>query len=201
MKISSFTGGSAQTNAYLLETAGGNLLFDAPLGAARWIASLGVRVDHLVLTHQHYDHVEDAAELREGGAKVHAYAPYSAELTLEEAARTWGMPLQVRPFAVDVLVSPGPLALAGLDFAVAHVPGHAADSLIYHLPAGGVVFSGDTLFAGSIGRPDLPGGDLRQLLAGIRRHLLTLPAETRVLSGHGPETTIGREADGNPYLD
>ena len=73
--------------------------------------------------------------------------------------------------------------------------------MIYHLADERVVFSGDTLFAGSIGRSDLPGGDTRQLLEGIDRHLLTLPPETRVLSGHGPETTIGREAASNPFIE
>jgi glyoxylase-like metal-dependent hydrolase (beta-lactamase superfamily II) len=71
---------------------------------------------------------------------------------------------------------------------------------VFRLVADAVVFSGDTLFAGSIGRTDLPGGSTRQLLDGISRHLLALPPETRVLSGHGPATTIGRELDANPYL-
>ena len=93
-----------------------------------------------------------------------------------------------------------PLRLAGLDFQLAHVPGHATDAVTFYLATAGVLFSGDTLFAGSIGRTDLPGGSTQQLLAGIDRHLLTLPAETRVLSGHGPATTIGREAAQNPYL-
>jgi glyoxylase-like metal-dependent hydrolase (beta-lactamase superfamily II) len=88
-----------------------------------------------------------------------------------------------------------------LEIYVAHVPGHATDGVIFHLPADGIVFSGDTLFAASIGRTDLPGGSTRQLLDGIARHLLTLPPDTRVFSGHGPATTIGEEAAGNPFLD
>ena len=73
--------------------------------------------------------------------------------------------------------------------------------MTFHLADHGVVFPGDTLFANSIGRTDLPGGSTAQLLEGIARHLMTLPPETRVLPGHGPATTIGKEADGNPYLD
>jgi glyoxylase-like metal-dependent hydrolase (beta-lactamase superfamily II) len=80
------------------------------------------------------------------------------------------------------------------------LPGHSPDSLVFHPEGSGVVFVGDTLFAGSIGRADLPGGDLDQLLDGIARHLLVLPADTRVFPGHGPETTIGREAATNPFL-
>jgi len=201
MKSSVFTGGFAQTNGWLIETAGGNLLVDAPEGIAGWLAGKGVRIDHLLLTHQHYDHVQDAAALQAQGATVHAFAPYSEELTLVKAAREWGMPLHVDPFAVDQLITPGePLALCGLEFSVAHVPGHAGDSLTFHLRSHGLVFAGDALFQGSIGRTDLPGGDTQTLLDGIRRHLLTLDGSTRVLPGHGPETTIAAEAAGNPFL-
>lgn len=202
MKITSFTGGFVQTNGYLVETPDGNLLVDAPLGIAAWAASKGVRVDDVLLTHQHYDHVEDAAALREAGAKLHAFAPYSTELTLEAAARGWGLPIKVVPYQIDALLDvTQPLKLAGLEISVAHVPGHATDGLVFHVAKEGVVFSGDTLFSSSIGRTDLPGGNTRQLLEGIDRHLLTLPPETRVLSGHGPETTIGRELRANPYLE
>lgn len=202
MKITPFTGGFVQTNGYLVETPDGNLLVDAPAGIAAWVASKGVRVDDVLLTHQHYDHVEDAAALRAAGARLHAYAPYSTELTLEDAARAWGLPIRVAPYQIDSVIDvSSPLRLAGLEFSVRHVPGHATDGTIFHLAPAGVLFSGDTLFAGSIGRTDLPGGNTRQLLDGIDRHLLTLPDETRVLSGHGPETTIGREKRGNPYLE
>lgn len=201
MNVTPYTGGMVQTNAYLVETADGTVLVDAPLGVAAWAASRGVRIDHVLLTHQHYDHVEDAAALRETGAVLHAYSGYSRVLTLEEPARQWGMPIVVRPYEVAALIDPAvPLRLAGLEFAVAHVPGHAVDGLVFHLPTAGLVFSGDTLFAGSIGRSDLPGGDGDLLVAGIRRHLLGLPPETRVLAGHGPETTIGRELRSNPFL-
>lgn len=202
MKISLYTGGMVQTNGYLVETPNGNFLIDAPEGIAEWIAEKGVRVDDVLLTHQHYDHVMDAAALQAAGARLHAFSPYSKELTLEAAARAWGMPISVTPFQIDsLLVVDRPLAIAGLEIAMAHVPGHAADAVTFYLAEAGVVFSGDTLFAGSIGRTDLPGGSTEQLLEGIGRHLMILPSETRVLSGHGPATTIGREAAGNPYLE
>jgi glyoxylase-like metal-dependent hydrolase (beta-lactamase superfamily II) len=112
------------------------------------------------------------------------------------------MPVSVEPYQIDSLFETGqPLRLAGLEISIAHVPGHATDGVIFHLPAYGIVFSGDTLFAASIGRTDLPGGSTRQLLDGIARHLLILPPETRVLSGHGPATTIGGEMAGNPFLE
>jgi glyoxylase-like metal-dependent hydrolase (beta-lactamase superfamily II) len=202
MKITSYTGGFVQTNGYLIETTAGNLLIDAPEGVADWIIRKGVRVDDVLLTHQHYDHVTDAAAMKAGGARLHAFAPYSTELTLEAAARAWGMPISVLPYEIDGLLDmTKPLCIAGMEIQLAHVPGHATDAVIFHLAEAGVVFSGDTLFAGSIGRTDLPGGSTKQLLDGIDKHLLTLPPATRVLSGHGPETTIGAEAAGNPYLE
>ncbi len=191
-----------QTNAYLIETPDGNILIDAPEGVAEWIAEKGVRIDDVLLTHQHYDHVTDAAKMHESGAKLRALEAYSTDLTLESVARGWGMPITVTPYQIDHrLVITDPLHLAGLEISLAHVPGHSPDSVTFYLAAHGIVFSGDTLFASSIGRTDLPGGSANQLLDGITKHLLTLPPETQVLPGHGPGTTIAAEARGNPYLD
>jgi glyoxylase-like metal-dependent hydrolase (beta-lactamase superfamily II) len=202
MKISSYTGGFVQTNGYLVETPDGNFLIDAPQGIAEWATRRGVRVDDVLLTHQHYDHVEDAAALREMGARLHAFADYSTDLTLESAARGWGLPISVTPYEIDRLFDvSAPLRIAGLEISLAHIPGHATDHVIFHLADHGVVFSGDTIFAGSIGRTDLPGGSTTQLLDGIAKHLMVLPADTKVFPGHGPATTIGEEAKGNPYLD
>lgn len=201
MKLSRFTGGMAQTNGYLLETSDGNLLVDAPEGIAEWLSGKAVRVDHLLLTHQHYDHVLDAAALQRAGARIHAFAAHSPDLTLETAVRAWGLPITVEPFEVDESFDlSAPLRLGGLTFGLAHVPGHSTDSVTFHLAAWHLLFSGDTLFAGSIGRCDLPGGSMETLVAGISRHLLVLPDETRVLPGHGGESTIARERSGNPYL-
>jgi len=201
MIITPFTGGFTQTNGYLVETAAGNFLVDAPEGVAAWLEQNDKQAGDVLLTHQHYDHVVDAAALQQAGGRLHAFAPYSTELTLEAAARAWGMPIIVEPYRIDTIFDMDrPLALAGLEFTPAHVPGHSTDSVIFHLKEEKLVFSGDTLFADSIGRTDLPGGDTRQLLDGIARHLLALPPETRVLPGHGPATTIGREADQNPFL-
>ncbi|MEO8616287.1 MAG: MBL fold metallo-hydrolase [Luteolibacter sp.] len=202
MKITTYTGGFVQTNGYLVETPDGNLLIDAPEGMAEWVAQRGVRVDDVILTHQHYDHVTDAALLRAAGARLHALENYSKDLTLESAARSWGLPISVEPYQIDSRFEiEKPLKLAGLQISLAHIPGHSLDSVTFHLVGHGVVFSGDTLFAGSIGRTDLPGGSTTQLLDGIARHLMTLPPETQILPGHGPGTTIGEEAVGNPYLD
>ncbi len=202
MKITTYTGGFVQTNGYLVETPDGNFLIDAPEGIAAWVVERGVRVDDVLLTHQHYDHVTDAAKLKAAGATIHALEDYSKDLTLESIARGWGMPISVTPYQIDRrFTMDQPLLLAGLRISMAHVPGHSLDSVTFHLVDHGLVFSGDTLFAGSIGRTDLPGGSTTQLLDGIAKHLMTLPSETKVLPGHGPATNIGEESSENPYLD
>ncbi len=201
MKISCYTGGFVQTNGYLLETADGNLLIDAPDGVAAWLSDLGVRVDDVLLTHQHYDHVTDAAALQTSGARLHAFAECSKDLTLESLARGWGMPISVTAYQIDSLFDMGkPLRLAGLEIILAHIPGHSSDSITFHFPKHSIVFSGDTLFAGSIGRADLPGGNVETLLDGITRHLIVLPPQTTVFPGHGPTTSIKEEIEANPYL-
>ena len=196
-----YTGGIAETNGYFLPSDSGGILIDAPEGVAKWLAQQGLRATHLVLTHQHFDHVMDAAALQLAGAKIHAFATYDAQLTLEHVTRSWGMP-DVKTFQVDALLDPAaPLHLDGVKFSLAHVPGHSPDSLtLYHAEAG-ILFSGDTLFQQSIGRTDIPGhGNHSLLLQGIREKLLSLPADTAVYPGHGGPTTIGREIRSNPYL-
>ncbi len=201
MKISIHTGGMAQTNGYLVETQDGNFLIDAPEGVAKWIQSKGVRVDDVLLTHQHYDHVQDAAAMSALGARLHAFAPYSTELTLEDLFKQIGMQMTVAPYEVDHLFDlEAEPVFGGMRFRLAHVPGHSTDSVTLHLPEQGLLFSGDTLFAGSVGRTDLPKGSTRQLIDGITTKLLVLPEDTKVFPGHGPSTTIGEEKEGNPYL-
>ena len=200
--IASFTGGFAATNGYCVEGPEGAVLIDAPEGAAAWLRQAGIRPQVLCLTHQHYDHVMDAAAVVEwAGCPVWAHSPYSPDLTLASRVRDMGMDLELVEYGVDRLLVDGETAeVCGMEMAVRHVPGHSPDSLVFHLPGDGVVFAGDTLFAGSVGRTDLPGGSWPLLEAGIRRHLLSLDDETKVLSGHGGGTSVGAERRGNPFL-
>lgn len=203
LKISCFTGGIAQTNGYVVKTSTGNLVVDAPEGMSAWLRDRGEEVSDLLLTHQHFDHCQDAAAIqREHGARIHAFAPFSRELTLEFLMGfVSGTSFQVEAFTVDeVLEGKEQVEAGGVTWRLAHVPGHSLDSVTFYCAAERLLFGGDVLFAGSIGRTDFPGGSLEVLLDGIARHVLVLPDETRVLPGHGPETTIGEERDGNPYL-
>ena len=150
-------------NAYLIEGTDGYALVDAPEGVAAWLARTlpeGSRLAHLLITHQHFDHVQDAAAVQERfGCTVHAHSAYSTALTLEEAASGWGIP-PVPAFRVDdVLGSSTPRAdWAGLEWEIFSIPGHAPDGVAYLLKGEGCVFVGDILFAGSVGRTDFPGG-------------------------------------------
>lgn len=203
LQISCYTGGMAQTNGYLVESAKGNFIVDAPDGMADWLSRKSKKVSAILLTHLHFDHVQDAAAIKkEHGAKIYAHSPFSRELTLEFLMGfVSGTRFEVEAFEVDeLLAGRQELEVSGLTWQLAHIPGHSVDSITFYQSTEKLVFGGDVLFQGSIGRTDFPNGSLEQLLQGIERHMLTLPDDTRVLSGHGPGTTIGEERLENEYL-
>ncbi len=203
--IRKYTGGPVACNAYLIQGPEGCVAVDAPLGFADWVQAqlpAGARLTELLLTHQHFDHVQDAARLRAlTGCRICAHSAYSPDLTLEAAARAWGIEPPA-PFTVDEAFS-STLAAArwgGLDWQLYAIPGHAPDGMAYGLAAEECLFVGDILFSGSIGRTDFPGGSHAALVRGIREQLLPLEPATVVYSGHGPATSIQEELLNNPYL-
>ena len=165
------------------------------------IRAKGFRVKYIVNTHGHFDHVgankaiKDAtgAELliHEGDAHVLASAP--------QHSRAFGMiPMSSPP--ADRYLKHGDVITAGeISLKVLHTPGHSPGGIC--LLEAGMVFTGDALFAGSIGRTDLPGGDLSTLLRSIKTNLMTLPDDTKIFCGHGPASTIGNERQENPFLN
>lgn len=202
-QISTFTGGIAATNGHLLSLPGGAVLIDAPDGIAGWLKKQNLRVDVLFLTHQHFDHVLDAAQIKaEHGCQIYAFAPFSRDLTLERLyGAVTGSAFSVPEFEVDqVLESQDTLEAIGETWRLYHVPGHSPDSVCFHLEAQHLLFGGDVLFLDGVGRTDFPGGSTEQLLSGIKSKLFTLPAATRVFPGHGDDTTIGREHRDNPFF-
>jgi hydroxyacylglutathione hydrolase len=162
----------------------------------------GLTVRQIVVTHAHIDHVGGAAQLRKlTGAPVVMNQQDLGLLGMMEMQAGWlGVPTpQVAP--PDASAEDGlTIGLATLPAQVLHTPGHTPGSICLLFSNQHLLLAGDTLFAGSIGRTDLPGGDGQQILRSLRERLLVLPDATRVVPGHGPETTIGEERQSNPFL-
>ena len=199
--------GPYQANAWLAwdESRGEALLVDAGAEADRLLAELEanrVTLAAILQTHAHADHIAALPEIVAAtGAPVYLHPDaepmlHSADENLSALA---GMPVTA-PVAYVAVADVERLELLGREVRVYHTPGHAAGSVCFHLPEEGVVFTGDALFQGSIGRTDFPGGSRETLVDGIRQKLLVLPDETRVLAGHMGPTTIGRERRENPFL-
>lgn len=195
-----FTGGALETNSYLLACPEGNILIDAPEGAAEAFRDTPIAM--LLLTHAHYDHVWDAAAVaRHHGCPVMMHPITESMLADRNLLRRFGIDLEVEPVKADQpLLEGASQKLLGRSFDILEVPGHCPGSLCIHDTEANLLFGGDVLFAGGVGRWDLPGGDRDLLLSGISQKLLPLPGRTVVLPGHGPSTTIGEEKANNPYL-
>jgi len=201
----------AETNAYIVANEPGGLavLVDAPPDPARVgavVAEHGLAVAGILLTHGHIDHSGGSGALAAStGASVFVH-PDDDFLTLhpaEQLASMFGMTppgSYELPPRFESLTDGQIVDLAGLSFEVRHTPGHTPGHCCFLLAAQETLFSGDQLFAGSIGRTDLPRGSMTALMQSMADKVTVLPGDTRVLPGHGPETTIRREIETNPFL-
>lgn len=205
VRVRRLTVGVFQSNCYLIgPSPDGRLLVVDPGsdGAviARALREAGGELAAILLTHAHLDHIAGVAELRASfDAPIYLHP---ADLPLyeraEEQAAAFGLSVEAPPPPDRELGHGDRLVFGDLAMSVRHAPGHSPGGVV--LVGDGEAFVGDCVFAGSIGRTDLPGGDLRTLLSSIRAQILTLPADTVLHPGHGPQTTVRSEETSNPFL-
>ncbi|MDT7608984.1 MAG: hydroxyacylglutathione hydrolase [Pseudonocardiales bacterium] len=217
MLIAGFPAGAFQTNCFVVAAAAGEPCVvvdpgqDAVEPLAELLAEHRLNPVAVLLTHGHFDHTFSVAPVCDGHDIPAWIHPDDRDLLADplkglsaDAAAFFGGRLEMRePREVRPLDDGAVLDLAGLRLTVDHTPGHTPGSVIFSGTTGEgaeLILAGDTLFAGSIGRTDLPGGDHRLMLASLRDKLLTRDDAALVLPGHGPTTTIGRERGSNPFL-
>ncbi len=201
LSIIRYVGGMVSTNGYLLYTGEHYLAVDAPYGFFDYLKEEGITPKALLLTHQHYDHVEDAHKFEKAGIPIYSYAPYSKKLIMVDLAKKWGLDVVVKPYKVDhVLKGKDMIDIGGSSICIIHVPGHSDDSIVFYFPGKVLLFAGDTLFNSSIGRSDLPGGDGDLLIKGIAEKILVLNKGIQIFPGHGDGTYILKERLNNPFF-
>lgn len=207
-RVKVFTAGAFAENGYVVRDpeARRALIVDPGACASQqvdWIRQTGDRVDAIVLTHAHLDHVEGIPLVRA------AFPDIPILLHVADLPLYRGVPGQGAMFGIEVAPLPEPtghleegelLRCGALTFEIRRAPGHAPGHVIFVSHDLGLALTGDVIFLGGIGRTDLPGGDFHQLMASIRSEVLQLPDEMRLLTGHGPETTVGHERAHNPFL-
>jgi hydroxyacylglutathione hydrolase len=166
------------------------------------LATHGLTVKKIIITHAHIDHIAGAHRLKQLTGAPILYNQHDLPLVkmMDIQAGWLGIPTPTVSAPDDTLEDGKLIAVTGLTGTILHTPGHTEGSVCLHIPTQSLLLAGDTLFAGSVGRTDLPGGNTRKLLSSIHEHLLTLPDDTIVIPGHGSRTTIGTERDSNPFL-
>ena len=208
LEIVALTLGPAQTNAYLIADQAtqqaavidpswdGHVIL-AAASRRNW------RIGNIWLTHAHFDHLGGSAAVADGtdppppvGLHPEDYGLWR----LEGGAPLFGFHLDPGPEPTIDLLPGMVLRLGETRLEVRFAPGHTRGHVMFYCPQDGLLFCGDVIFQGSIGRTDLPGGDFETLMESVHAQVLTLPDATRLLPGHGPETTVGRERAANPFL-
>ena len=203
MEIKTFPLGPLQTNCYVLAGDTEAIIVDPggdPAAVLAYLKENGLTLTHILNTHLHFDHTYGNKALADAtGAPILCSKDDTYLLESELGmGGTMGLP------SVDTYehedIAPGEATFAGFSCTIFHTPGHSAGSLTYYFPEAKAAFVGDLIFYRSIGRTDFPGGDLEVLKTSVTENIFSLPPETLLLSGHGPETTAGDEMNHNPFF-
>jgi glyoxylase-like metal-dependent hydrolase (beta-lactamase superfamily II) len=208
LSIVSFVLGPVETNAYLVadEASGDAAVIDPAWDGHVILAEAkrrGWRIGSIWLTHAHFDHLGGSAAIADGSSPPPPVALHPEDYGLwrnQGGAPSFGLKIDPGPEPTIDLFHGQILHLGSVDIEVRHTPGHTQGHVIFYCQSDKAVFCGDVIFQGSIGRTDLPGGDYQTLMKSIHAQILSLPDEIRLLSGHGPETTVGIERVYNPFL-
>ncbi len=215
MNIKAIPQGSYQTNSYVINEDGRNdcVIIDTGLennSLSSYLSQERLRPAALLLTHGHLDHIKGVETLRKEFAEMKVYIHKDdADMLADPEANMSAYSAIYSNFTTDpadeLLEDGQKLSLAGMNFEIFHIPGHSKGGIAVYVPDENVVFTGDCLFAGSIGRTDFPGCQearcRQQLIDGIKEKLLPLDENTRLFPGHGPATTIRCEKKNNPYIN
>ncbi len=205
MKILAYENGPFMVNTYLVVNDDNLKGFVVDPGneiddLIRKIADDKISIEAILCTHGHIDHVAGVAQMKEKFNALFYMNEKDKELldAIPAYSKMFGVEEPKIPFVDHNIPEAGEIEIAGIKLKLLYTPGHSRGSISFYF--GDVVISGDALFNMSIGRTDLPGGDYDQLISSIKSKLLTLPDDTKVLSGHGPASTIGFEKKRNPFL-
>lgn len=203
MHVNSFPLGPLGTNSYILDNGIEALAIDVggdPADMLAFLSRNNLKLLAILITHRHFDHLYGVAALQKV-LDVPCYLPSGEDVLRDsEAAQggIWGMPMV--PAFSETSLSEGSTRIGSFEIIVLNTPGHTPGSVSYYIREAGCVFTGDALFYRSVGRTDFPMGDHQKLLASIRENLFTLPPETIVYPGHGPQSSIGDERQHNPFV-
>ena len=188
---------SAQKSAWVI---------DAPQNAYRWAQALAAEQDcsiaGLILTHGHWDHIIDAHAFAQAGIPIYGHADDRPLFEAPSRMAAFAIPgLELQPVEIEHWLEAGQtLEILGKSMEIRHVPGHCPGNILVYAPGLKAAFVGDVIFAGSVGRYDLPGGDFAVLEQSIREQVYTLPEATTLYPGHGPTTTVAQEISSNPFV-
>ncbi|MEN6409083.1 MAG: MBL fold metallo-hydrolase [Anaerolineaceae bacterium] len=208
LEIVTFVAGPIENNTYLVVDSGSGsaVVIDPSFEASQaaiYAQKKGWQIQQIWLTHAHFDHFAGNGELIRALPQPVSTALHSADLPLWRemgGAHDFGITIDPGPKPDLLLEDHQLLTLGSLTFQVLHTPGHTPGCVVFHCTQEGVAFCGDTIFRGSVGRADFPGSNFQTLLASVHTRILTLSPQTRLLPGHGEETTVANEQRTNPFL-